>query len=148
MLDEAFERVKIQAGPCGITCATCPLGNGTISETAKKTLDYVNTYGIKDWAPLVPEGKDLDWMGFEKTITWLTKYGVCQGCEKGGGPPDCVIRTCAQEKGFELCNQCHEVESCRKFDWLGDYATTLKHSLIENKGKSKEKWIENALEDL
>jgi hypothetical protein len=147
MIEEAFDRVKFQAGPCGITCATCPLGNGSIAETAKKTLDFVNTYGIKEWAPVVPEGNDLDWLSFDKTIGWLTKYGVCQGCENGGGPPDCVIRSCAQEKGFELCNQCSEVDGCNKFEWLGDYAATLRQKLKKNRGKSKEEWVKEVLED-
>ena len=41
MQEEAFNIVKDQAGPCGITCGTCVLGNGTIAETAGKTKSYI-----------------------------------------------------------------------------------------------------------
>ena len=61
MQEEAFEKVKLQVGPCGITCGTCPLGNGTIAETSKKTLEYVNGYGIKEWAPSSRVGRG--WTG-------------------------------------------------------------------------------------
>ena len=145
MQEEAFEKVKLQVGPCGITCGTCALGNGTIAETSKKTLDYVNGYGIKEWAPLVPGGKGLDWAGFEKTIGWLTTYGYCFGCEPGGGPPDCAIRICSKEKDYELCSQCGDVDGCDRFDWLGEHATTMKKSLKENKGKTKEELAKAAI---
>lgn len=145
MQEEAFEKMKLQVGPCGITCGTCPLGNGTIAETSKKTLEYVNGYGIKEWAPLVPGGKGLDWAGFEKTIGWLTTHGYCFGCEQGGGPPDCVIRICSKERGYELCSQCGDVDGCDRFDWLGEHATTMKKNLKENKGKTKEELAKAAI---
>jgi hypothetical protein len=138
MQEEAFNTVKDQAGPCGITCGTCVLGNGTIAETAGKTKGYIAGYGIKEWAPLVPGGAEIDWAETEKALEWMTKYAGCQGCEKGGGPPSCAIRPCANEKGIQLCSQCSELDGCRKFDWLGDYAATLKETLNENKGKTKE----------
>ena len=63
--------VKNQIGPCGIVCRTCFLGNGSVANSAKKTLDYINTMGIKEWAPLVPEGLDLNWNETEKTLNWM-----------------------------------------------------------------------------
>ena len=148
MQEEAFNTVKDQAGPCGITCGTCVLGNGTIAETAAKTKSYIAGYGIKEWAPLVPGGAEIDWTETEKTLEWMTKYAGCQGCEKGGGPPDCTIRSCANEKGIQLCSRCSELDGCKKFDWLGDYATALKQTLKENKGKTKEEYIAEALKSL
>lgn len=145
MKEEAFNIVKDQAGPCGITCGTCVLGNGTIAETAGKTKSYIAGYGIKEWAPMVPGGAEINWAETEKTLEWMTKYANCQGCEKGGGPPDCTIRLCANEKGIQLCSQCGELDGCNKFDWLGDYATVLKQALRDNKSKTKEEYIADAL---
>jgi hypothetical protein len=71
----------------------------------------------------------------------MTKYTNCEGCEKGGGSPDCTIRICAKEKGFSLCNECDEFEGCTKFDWLGDKSFSLKERLVENKGKTKEQIV-------
>jgi len=44
-MDELF-KVKKQIGPCGITCGTCFLGDGTMAEANK----YINMSGIKEWA--------------------------------------------------------------------------------------------------
>jgi hypothetical protein len=148
MQEEAFNTVKDQAGPCGITCGTCVLGNGTIAETAGKTKGYIAGYGIKEWAHMVPGGAEIDWAETEKTLEWMTKYANCQGCEKGGGPPDCTIRSCANEKDTQLCSRCSELDGCKKFDWLGDYATVLKQTLRDNKSKTKEEYIADALKSL
>jgi hypothetical protein len=136
--------VKNQVGPCGITCGTCFLGNGSVANSAKTTIDYINMIGIKEWAPLVPEGKGLNWDETEKTLNWMTKYAYCTGCEKGGGPPDCAIRMCANEKGYELCNMCNELDDCSKFDWLSEGFTSIKQKLKENKGKSKQDLVKQA----
>ena len=148
MQEVGFNSVKDQMGPCGTACGTCALGNGKIAETSKKTLEYANMYAIKEWAHHAPEGEGLDWGGFEKTIGWMAKYAFCFGCEKGGGPPDCDMRTCANQKGFQLCSQCDELEGCNKFDWIGDYAATMKENLAENKGKAKEELIVKALSEV
>ncbi len=137
--------VKTQVGPCGITCGTCDLGNGTLANTSKKAIELINMVGIKDWAPMVPGGEGLDWTATEKTLDWLTKYAFCAGCEKGGGSPTCAIRICANEKGFALCNECDELEACTKFDWLGDYSKTLKGKLVDYRGKTKEEIVAEAL---
>lgn len=48
--------VKDQMAPCGITCGTCDLGNGTAAETAKRTIELINSVGIKDWVAGHPGG--------------------------------------------------------------------------------------------
>jgi len=51
--------VKDQVAPCGITCGTCDLGNGTAAETARRTIELINSVGIKDWSPAIPGGPSL-----------------------------------------------------------------------------------------
>jgi len=70
------------------------------------------------------------------------------GCEKEGGPPDCAIRVCAKEKGYELCNECDELVERAKFDWLGDYSKVLKGKLIDYKGKTKAQIAAEALKSV
>ena len=140
--------VKDQVAPCGITCGTCDLGNGTAAGTAKKTMEIINSIGIKDWAPAFPGGAGLDWDATENTLEWMTKYAYCAGCENGGGPPDCVIRMCANEKGYGLCNECGDLAECAKFDWLGDYSKVLKGKLIDYKGKNKAQIAAEALKSV
>jgi len=137
MLKEAFDQVKDQMGPCGIACAACDLGNGTVAETAVKLKQYLQRYGVPSWGSQVPGWSDIDFKKLDGSLDWVQTYTRCFGCEQGGGPPDCAIRACSREKGYELCSQCSELEGCTKFDSLGDYAHQLKAKLKEAKGKSK-----------
>ena len=134
-----------QMGPCGITCATCDLGNGTVADTAIKLQKNLSMFGVKDWAPMIPGGKDVDFDDLENALKWVSNYTKCFGCEEGGGPPDCAIRICANKRGYELCSECSKLEGCNKFDWLGDYAQTLKTLLKESEGKSKQEIIDEAI---
>lgn len=145
MKEEAYNNVKDQAGPCGITCGTCVLGNGTIAETAEKIKEHITGYGMKEWAPMVPGGNDINWIETEKTLDWMSQYATCDGCGKGGGPPDCGIRSCATDNDYQLCSQCKELDDCNKFDFLQDYAKTIKNNLNESMGLSKKEYIEKQL---
>ena len=98
---------------------------------------YINMSGIKDWAHMVPGGSEIDWEATQKALSWMQKYAYCEGCEQGGGSPNCSIRTCAAEKGVELCNMCSELDSCDKFAWLGEGSESLKEKLRLNQGKTK-----------
>jgi hypothetical protein len=35
---------------------------------------------------------------------------VCQGCQQGGGDPDCIVRKCAQEKNLANCAHCDDFD--------------------------------------
>ncbi|MFB0558686.1 MAG: DUF3795 domain-containing protein [Candidatus Bathyarchaeia archaeon] len=145
MIEETFEAVKYQMGPCGIACGLCDLGNGTVAETAKKTADYLRNYGVSQWAPLVPGGSEIDFDLLFGSLDWVSTSVGCFGCEKGGGPPDCAIRICAKEKEHDICSGCPDLEGCGKFDWLGEYGGTLRGKLKGSKGKSKRELIEEAI---
>lgn len=146
MLEEAFSQVKDQMGSCGIACATCNLGNGTVAETAVDLKQKLQAYGVSKWAPQVPGGSDIDFKELEKSLDWVHTYTRCFGCEQGGGPPDCPIRTCAKERGYELCSQCPDLQGCTKFDWLKDYAQQLKNKLKEQ--KTKEEYVSEAINSM
>jgi hypothetical protein len=138
--------VKNQVGPCGITCGTCFLGDGIMAKTMAEADKYINMSGIKEWAPMVPGGAEINWKAAQNALSWMQKYAYCAGCEQGGGPPDCTIRTCATGKGYALCNMCGELDSCDKFSWLGEGSEGLKEKLRQNKGKTKQELANEALE--
>jgi hypothetical protein len=145
MTEDENQVVIGQMGPCGIACAACVLGNGSVAETAKKTKEYIQGYGVEEWAPEVPGGSEIDFEQFYAYLDWTATHTRCRGCEKGGGPPDCTIRNCANDKGYQLCSECAELEGCGKFDWLKDHGKVLKTTLGESRGRSKQELIEEAL---
>ena len=105
-MNEALDRIKSQAGPCGIVCGSCPLGSGAVAESAGLTKKHIVDCQIPMWSPFVPGGEVIDWAAVDRGLDWMEKYAVCAGCGNGGGPPDCTIRICARERGYELCSSC------------------------------------------
>lgn len=83
----ALDRIKSQAGPCGIVCGSCPLGNGSVAESAGLTRKHIADCKIPMWSPLVPGGEVIDWTVVDRGLDWMEKYAVCAGCGSGGGPP-------------------------------------------------------------
>jgi hypothetical protein len=137
-------KVKKQVGPCGITCGTCFLGDGTMAKTMAEANKYINMSGIKEWGGMIPGGTEINWPETEKALKWMNKYAYCAGCEEGGGPPDCAIRVCANEKGYDLCSKCTELDTCEKLNWLGE-PETIKENLRRKKGKTKREIADEAL---
>ena len=81
--EQVHLQVRDQMGPCGITCATCDLGNGTVAEIASKLKQYLQMYGISMWAPQVPSGSYVDFSQLDKSLSWVHTYARCFGCEQG-----------------------------------------------------------------
>jgi hypothetical protein len=147
-MKEALNTTENRAGPCGIVCGACPLGSGTVAKTAGQTRKHIVDCQIPMWSPFVPGGEVIDWTAMDRGLEWMEKYACCAGCENGGGPPDCTIRICAREKGYELCSSCDELDSCTKFEWLKEHGSELKQRLKENKGLSKEEYIKKMREQM
>ncbi len=140
-MNERLISSKDQAGPCGIVCDACPLGSGAIAEAAGQTKKSISDCEIPTWAPFVPGGEDIDWAAVDRALTWMETYTRCAGCENGGGPPDCTIRICAREKGYDLCSSCEELNECTRFDWLREHGQHIKERLVECRGLSREEYI-------
>jgi hypothetical protein len=142
------EKGGIQVGPCGIVCSvSCPLGCGTVAETAGRTKEFIRECKISEWAPFVSEeGERIDWENMVAGLEWMKKYATCAGCESGGGPPDCTIRICARDRGIELCSSCDDLSSCENFDWLEDHGENVKENLKKKRGISKEDYIKSVVE--
>ncbi len=122
-----------QFGPCGILCSTCPLGSGAVAESACLIRKHITDCQIPMWSPFVPGGEAIDWAAVDKALDWMTTYTRCAGCRNGGGPPDCAIRICAHERGYELCSFCGDLEGCTRFEWMGEYGKVVKEKLKESR---------------
>ncbi len=61
---------------------------------------------------------DFSFDEFQKGLRFFSdqeKGPYCQApCKKGGGPPFCKIRPCAEERGVEICFECEEFP-CKAF---------------------------------
>ena len=61
----------------------------------------------------------------------MEKYACCAGYANSGGHPDCIIRICACEKGYELCSSSSDLDSCTKFEWLKEHGSQLRQKLAK-----------------
>ena len=138
---EDLNRIDNLVGPCGILCGACPLGSGTVAESAGQTRKHIMDCQIPMWPPFVPGGEVIDWAAVDQGLIWMEKYARCQGCPNGGGPPDCTSRICAQERGYELCTSCVDLDGCNRFEWLREHGQEIKEKLKECRGLSKEEYI-------
>ncbi|HUM80643.1 MAG TPA: DUF3795 domain-containing protein [Methanothrix sp.] len=77
----------------------------------------------------------------DRGLDWMTTYTRCAGCRNGGGPPDCAIRICARERGYELCSSCGDLEGCTKFEWLEEHGVEVREKLKECRGLSREEHV-------
>jgi hypothetical protein len=135
-----FENVKNQIGFCGIWCGSCPGGNGSTQELARKFETLAKVSNMEKWIP-----KNFDFKEFMKGLCSIQTMTLCPGCRKGGGNSNCKIRICALSKGVTDCSQCDELSACKNFEELEKSHPKIKESLteIKNKGYATliEKWI-------
>jgi len=141
MRTKHFENVKNQVGFCGVWCGSCVAGNGTLRELTKRYEELIKGYDLEEWAP-----KDFDFNEFAKGLKSIQNMPLCEGCLKGGGRPNCEIRTCAQSKNIDDCSQCDQQKTCKNLEILEKMRTgALRANLMVkvknvNRQKLIDKW--------
>jgi len=141
--DRPFERVKDQIGYCGIWCGSCAGGNGVPQELTKGYEEFVKRNQIDKWAP-----KDFDLKEFMKGLESIQRVKPCAGCREGGGAPECIIRACAEGKGYEYCYECGRLKDCDEFSSIEEGFPEIKKELQRLKGRGKETAIEDWTREL
>jgi len=112
-MDEQLEFVAC----CGLYCGLCA-ERTRIPKHAAALQAAMAEEGWPYWGPTMP-----DFVEFWRFLQNLTEGG-CPGCRADGGYPQCPIRACARERGFDLCNLCPDFP-CRHIDPLAARYPTL-----------------------
>ena len=95
---------------CGLYCGDCVKFKGNISKMAKELSLELSKENFKKVATSLKHAKNYD--EFDQILKILADMECKDGCRQGGGTPDCEIRHCCQEKGFETCADCDEFQYC------------------------------------
>ncbi|MEN6338464.1 MAG: DUF3795 domain-containing protein [Phycisphaerales bacterium] len=107
---------------CGLYCGDCCAHKGTIADLAAELSAELDREHFARMAESL--SRAVHFKAFERyedcrqALDAMTKIRCGKTCRGGGGRPDCAIRACCREKGFEGCWQCGGFETCPTLDSL------------------------------
>jgi hypothetical protein len=150
--DDNQEKVKSDVKPielttyCGLYCGACDIYQKRISISGNELKRVLEAYDFASWASQMPglEGYET----FDKVLTnIITFFGQCPGCQKGGGNPECQIRICSKEKGYQTCAECDSFP-CEKVQVIIDGYPLAKDNILEIRKVGLEKWAQKQQEEV
>ena len=100
---------------CGLYCENCAV-KSRVEPASKQLYTEMQKAGFEDIINFIPDGE-----AFWRFLKSVAGEGACVSCKAGSGNPGCKVRTCAAEKGIELCALCPDYP-CDKFpEFFADY---------------------------
>jgi hypothetical protein len=132
------------AAYCGLYCGACDIYQKRISQSGNELKKVLDAYDFGLIANQVPGLED--YKAFYNVLNNLiTIFGQCEACQKDGGPPQCQIRMCSREKGYQTCAECSSFP-CDKVKFIVDGYPQVKDSIKEIKNIGLEKWCQREQE--
>ena len=124
---------------CGLYCGACDIYQKRIGQAGNELIRVLDAYQFGEYAHLIPGMEE--YKAFDRTLkTMVNFFGQCTTCKKQGGNPQCEIRICSQNKGFQACSECPELSSCEKLKIMGDGYPRIKAALDEMAISGVEEW--------
>ena len=114
---------------CGLYCENCAV-KAKVEPAALVLYTEMKHAGFDEIVHMIPGGSE-----FWPFLKGMAEGGVCVSCRDGGGNPGCAVRTCAKEKGLELCALCGSYP-CEKFIPFFEGYPVLEHdnALLHREG--------------
>jgi hypothetical protein len=125
---------------CGLYCGACDIYQQRIGKSGNELKSVLDVYHFEQFAKQIPGLEEYD--TFYKTLnTLISFFGQCPACQKGGGDPECKIRLCCKEKGYQTCAECPSLP-CEKLKPISEGYPGLLENLKEIKEGGLEKWCQ------
>ena len=113
-------------------CGACGIYQGKIKQAVENLRKVIGYYGfdkiaseLAKWEPAFQHYTE-----FENVLDGFVKiFGECPACVGGGGDPNCAIRECSKQKGYAICAECTDIETCEKlqrYAWARDELRKIK----------------------
>jgi len=129
---------------CGLYCGACDIYQKRISQSGNELKYVLDVYDFGSFAGQIPGLEEYE--KFYKVLnTLIAFFGQCPACLKGGGNPQCAIRICAREKGYQTCAECASFP-CDKVKVITDGYPDARENLMEIKETGLEKWCKKQQE--
>lgn len=129
------------AGYCGLYCGACGIRQGKIKQAVENLRKVTSAYGFDKSAPELAKWEPAfqHFKEYEDVLNgWVRMFGECPGCRKGGGDPNCAVRTCGTQKRFVTCAECSEMDGCEKVKQYGPRAMEGLHRI---KTQGIDRWV-------
>lgn len=128
---------------CGLYCGLCDIYQKRIGQSGKELKKLLDAYKFSEFASQLPGFEDFG-IFYKVLNNIITFFGQCEGCQKGGGDPQCQVRLCCRERGYQTCAECPSVP-CEKLKAIGILPFT-KENLQKIKKIGYEKWCQKQQE--
>lgn len=110
---------------CGLYCAECPAYTQSIANLAADLHKELRRNKLEKIAPLLAKISAFrafkHYQEFSDLLGTMMKMVCEKPCRAGGGSPDCQIRKCVKDKGFDGCWQCGGFQKCKTLKLLEKY---------------------------
>jgi hypothetical protein len=124
---------------CGLYCPGCTRFEGRFAEQKARSQDIGDRYNVigedasPDQKPAARGSEALD-VALDSDAG---HYQSCKGCKDGDGKKDCMVRSCASDRGYSTCVECIRMEFC---DVLSGDSESLPR-LREIRDKGYDNWL-------
>lgn len=121
---------------CGLYCDLCA-SRCRIPAQAQQLRDSLKKEGCEYWGDSIPGFREF-WPVLERLADPAQS---CPGCRQGGGYPQCDIRTCARQRGIDMCPACPDFP-CKHIEALGRIYPTLIADGLRLKRVGSAAWLQ------
>lgn len=133
---------------CGLYCSDCIPGDRRIYDAIERTLAIFDEVGMERYAAFSTR-KSQVFEQYPQAVAVLREILrlKCSGsCRQGpvselGCRPDCPIRVCVQEKGYDGCWECGEHRDCANLDGLKGFHPSLHETLDTIAAEGIDAWV-------
>jgi hypothetical protein len=120
---------KNLVGYCGLYCGACGIYQKRIKQAVENLQKTIVAFGFNKIMPDLAKWEPAlkHYTEFDDVMNGLVRLlGECPGCVAGGGDPSCVARQCCRQKGYVICAECPEVDTCKKLQSTVESLNNLK----------------------
>ena len=121
---------------CGLYCGLCA-HRIRIPQQASQLQKSLHEEGFDNWYQYVPDLKDT-FPPFWQFLQKLTEIDCT--CRTEGGPPECKIRQCAEQRNVTVCPQCKDYP-CALIQSLAEHYPILIQDGKRLQKIGLEKWV-------
>ena len=129
---------------CGLCCLDCIPSNAEFFSLLHRLDGMLEKLQFDEYAKLKSKKQTLfnEYPTFVKILREIQNLRCAFPCREGGGKPNCEVRQCVLNHGYNGCWRCNVRRSCELLESLRQIHPNLDHHLDLISEFGPEKWFE------